>query len=78
MRLNTGAGSDVPAVLRPLMEKDGVLEAEVRDVIAQKGYYTADTPWRVMLESGFVDGWVVPFWDKIAEMVQAERKKLPF
>lgn len=73
-----GAGSDVPAVLRPLMEKDGVLEAEVRDVIAQKGYYTADTPWRVMLESGFVDGWVVPFWDKIAEMVQAERKKLPF
>ncbi len=71
-------GPDVPAVLRPLLEKDDILEGAVRDVIARKGYYTADTPWRVMLESGFVDGWVVPFWDKIVDMIRADRNELPF
>jgi len=74
------AAETVPKALADLMEHDGVREDEVRSVIAAKGYYPADTPWHVMEREGFVDGWVIPFWKNIAEMVNDNRfkKSLPF
>lgn len=74
----TRSDSDVPAALLPLLESAHVTEDEVRDVIAQKGYFTRDTPWAAMESAGFVDGWVLPFWDRIVEMIENNPDRLPF
>lgn len=70
--------TQIPAALKPLLESADVSEEEVREVVAAKGYYTMDTPWDVMEKSGFVDGWVLPFWDKIVEMIRSNPNRLPF
>ena len=59
------------------MKESRVSEEDVRGVIAQKGYFTADTPWSVMQDEGFVDGWIIPFWDKIVAMITADPDWLP-
>lgn len=74
----TRPDSDVPAVLLPLLESAHVTEDEVRDVIAQKGYFTKDTPWSAMESAGFVEGWVLPWWDKIVEIIENNPDRLPF
>lgn len=71
-------GPYIPAALKPLLESADVTEAEVREVVAAKGYYTADTPWKVMEGSGFVEGWMLPFWDKIVEMIRSNPDRLSF
>lgn len=67
----------VPAVLAPLMLNDGVTEGEVRQTIVNEGYFTRDTPWKAMEESGFVDGWLVPNWSYIVYRIK-ESRGLPF
>ena len=74
----TRPNSDVPAVLLPLLESAHVTEDEVRDVIAQKGYFTKDTPWSAMESAGFVEGWVLPWWEKIVEIIENDPDRLPF
>lgn len=74
----TRPDTEVPAVLLPLMENVGVTENEIREIIAAKGYYTMDTPWSVMEQSGFVNGWVLPFWDKIVDMITSDPNRIPF
>lgn len=69
----------VPAVLRPLLEDAQVSEAEVREVIAKRqGSFPMGTTWAVMEETGFVEGWVLPFWDKIVKMIKENPERLPF
>lgn len=68
----------IPKALSDLMADSDVSENEVRDVIAQKGYYPHDTTWAVMSEEGFVDGWIIPFWKNIVEMIEANPGRLPF
>lgn len=70
-------GSDVPAVLWPLMNHSKVTEDELRAVIAKKGYYTRDMPWTVMEEAGFVNGWIIPFWNRIVEIIESDPDRLP-
>lgn len=60
----------VPENLAVLMQLSDVSNENVRKVIAQKGYYTMDTPWSTMEKDGFIDGWVIPFWDKIVETIK--------
>lgn len=67
------APTGVPPRVQVLMDSGGVTEKELRDVIAWKGYFTADTPWSVMEDIGFVDGWILPFWPTILEMANAMR-----
>lgn len=74
----THPDSDVPAVLLPLLESAHVTEDEVRDVIAQKGYFTKDSPWSAMESAGFVEGWVLPWWEKIVEIIENDPDRLPF
>lgn len=74
----TRSDSDVPATLLPLLESANVTEDEVRDVIAQKGYFTKDTPWSAMESAGFVEGWVLPWWEKIVEIIENDPDRLPF
>lgn len=67
-----------PAALIPLLESADVTEDEVREVIASKGYFTMGTSWKVMEDAGFVDGWVLPWWDKIVAMIREKPDRLPF
>lgn len=65
----------IPAVLVPMLESAEVTEEEVRQVIAKrKGIFPLGTPWEAMEKSGFVEGWVLPFWDKIVGMIKEDRK----
>jgi len=81
---NQGAGQPddmaVPQKLRPLLESADVTEQEVREVIAARkgGYFPMGTTWKVMQDAGFVDGWVIPNWDKIVKMIQDDPDRLPF
>ncbi len=69
----------VPEVLKPLLESAGVTEAEVREVIAQRqGSFPLGTPWKAMERVGFVEGWVLPFWEKIVQMIKENPDRLPF
>ena len=67
------APTGVPPRVQVLMDSGGITEQELRDVIAWKGYFTVDTPWSVMEDIGFVDGWILPFWPTILEMANAMR-----
>lgn len=73
-----GTEEGAPAVLQTLMRQSVVTETEVREIIAEKGYYTMDTPWSVMETAGFVEGWLVPFWDQIVQRIEAKPGRLPF
>lgn len=68
----------VPAALAPLLQSADVTETEVREIIARKGYFTMDTPWSAMERAGFVEGWILPWWDKIAAMIKENPDRLPF
>ena len=71
--------NDIPAVLRPLLERVDVTELEVRKVIAQRqGVFPMGTTWKTMEDAGFVTGWVLPFWDKIVAMIRDNPDRLPF
>ena len=70
--------SGVPANIASMMRSADVAETEVREVIAQKGYYPMDTPWSVMDADGFIAGWLLPFWDKVVEIIKANPNRLPF
>lgn len=68
----------VPAKLAPLLKSADVTESEVREVIAAKGYFPMDAPWSAMEQAGFVDGWLLPWWDKIVAMIRENPDRLPF
>ena len=69
--------SDLPAKLIPLLKSADVTETEVREIIANKGYFTIDTAWPVMEQAGFIDGWLLPWWDKIVTMIRENPDRLP-
>ncbi len=69
---------DIPKALAELMTASQITEDEVLRVIGSTGYFTADTPWSVMQEQGFVDGWVIPNWTYIKDTVEADPNRLPF
>ena len=66
---------DVPSRVKSLMEASGITEDELRGVWSQKGYFPQDTRWEVLEAEGFVDGWILPNWERIVGEVN---KKLPF
>lgn len=70
---------NVPAKLAPLLASAKVSEREVREVIAQRqGVFPMGTTWEVMDKAGFVDGWVLKFWDQIVETIRSNPDRLPF
>lgn len=73
-------GEYIPAVLRPLLDSADVTEQEVRRVIdqRQKRYFPMGTPWKAMEKAGFVEGWILPNWDKIVQMIRDDPNRLPF
>jgi hypothetical protein len=63
-------------------------ESDVMEVVVQRGYFPKDTPL-ANCGNDFINGWVVPFFDKICEMsrnlkisrgefVATEPEEIPF
>ena len=76
-RASTAAAAGVPEKLLKLLKRDGIGEEEVRKVIVDRGKFRPAT-WPEMDEAGFIDGWVIPYWDKIVEMVRSDPDRMPF
>lgn len=66
----------IPKALKDLMTANSVSEKDLRLVVSNKGYFPFDMPVANYPED-FINGWVIPFWDKILETVR-ENQKLPF
>ena len=70
---------DIPPKVLALMKGSGVTESAIRHIFSKvRGYYPYDTPWPVLQADGFVDGWIIPHWEQIAEIATADDANLPF
>ena len=66
-----------PEPLRTMMAEAGVTSDEVKGVIADKGFYSADTPWKVIRwDEDFWNGWVTDanVWPQIVQAAKADRQ----
>ncbi len=70
--------ADLPAALRQLMEQSRVTEEEVRGAIQAAGHFTGDTPWSVLQEQGYVDGYIIPQWEWFVNTIESDPDRLPF
>lgn len=69
---------DIPPKVLALMQGSGVTEDAIRHIFSKvRGYYPYDTPWSVLEADGFVDGWILPHWEQIAEIAN-EDPDVPF
>ena len=69
---------DLPGALRQLMEQSRVTEEEVRGVIQSVGHFAGDTPWSVLQEQGYVDGYILPQWEYFVTTIESDPDRLPF
>lgn len=67
---------DIPKALADLMIANKVEPEELQQVVAQKGYYPAQTPIS-KYDPGFIDGVLVGAWPQVFSMVMGNRD-LPF
>lgn len=63
---------DIPPVLADLMNLNGVTEAEIREVVAEKGYFPADTPISAY-PNDFINAVLVAAWEQVFEAIKANR-----
>lgn len=61
------APEGIPKALADLMQGKDISEADIMEVVASKGYFPKDTPL-AKCGDDFINGWVIPFFDKICEM----------
>ena len=64
----------MPRELSDLMTSNNVTIEEIRQVVADRGYYPANTPLE-NYDPGFVDGVLVGAWDQVFDMIQKARKE---
>lgn len=67
----------VPEALKDLMKRDSVTPLEVRTVVAKRGYFPLETPFR-NYPIDFVNGVLIGAWEQVKAMVINERNNLPF
>ena len=60
-------------MFRSILQKKGVTEEEVRQVIAARGKYTLETPIDDYPEE-FLYGYVIRYWDQIFDIIQQNRQ----
>ena len=63
--------------VKMLMVQSQVAEAEVQEVVAMKGHFPAAMPVDQYPEA-FLTGWIIPHWQKIVEIIEADPNRLPF
>ena len=61
--------------LAQLMTASQVQPSELQAVVGKKGYFPADMPVQNYPQD-FVEGWCIPWWQNIVEMIQQNR--VPF
>ncbi|MBN1518161.1 ATP-binding protein [Candidatus Sumerlaeota bacterium] len=59
----------IPPQLMQLMSSAGITVDQVQSVVAQRGYYTKDTPI-CNYDPKFIDGVLVAAWDKVVEAIR--------
>lgn len=69
---------EIPAALAQMMEQSQVTEEEVRGVIGQLGHFPGDTPWNILTEQGYIDGYILPQWDYFVQVIESDPNRLPF
>ena len=65
----------IPKELADLMKKDKVTPAQIRQVVANRGYYPVDTPI-YNYDPGFIQAVLVAAWDQVVMAVM--QLDLPF
>ena len=71
----------IPDKLQALMREADVIPGEVKGIIADKGFYPYDTPWKVIAwDESFMNGWLMhpDVWPKVVEAIKAKRGEEPF
>lgn len=58
----------IPKPLKDLMVKDGITIEQIQSVVVARGKYPEGTPFE-NYDSAFVNGWIIPMWDKIIEFI---------
>lgn len=64
--------SIIPKALSDLMQVKSVTEEEIREVVAQRGYYPEDTPIE-NYDSNFIAGVLVGAWEQVFKMIIENR-----
>lgn len=72
------AQSQVPDRLAQLMYQSHVAEEEVRKVIGRLGHFPQNTPWSILEEQGYVDGYILPQWSYFVQAIESDPNWLPF
>jgi len=78
---DAGMYAGLPGPLARMMQEAKVSPEEVRYVIAQKGYYPADTPWSVITQNEqFMTGWLMhpQVWPQVVNAARVNREDDPF
>ena len=61
--------SDIPPALRQLMEQYQVSDADIRRVVAMRGYYPESTPIS-NYDPQFVSGVLIGAWQQVYQMIK--------
>ncbi len=69
--------SGIPQSLSALMGVNAVQPAEIQAAVAQKGYYTADTPIS-SYDPAFISGVLVAAWPQVEAIILQNRANVPF
>ena len=69
----------IPEKVRRLMEQYGTTEWDIQNVVSMKGYMPYDMPVKDY-PMDFVDGWLIPYFGKVAEMAEQikDKAEIPF
>ena len=67
----SATSSNIPARVLDLMQSSQIQEDDIRYVFhTVKGYYPYNTDWEFLEKEGFVDGWIIPYWNEIVNEVR--------
>ena len=66
----------LPQALKDLMRENSVDEFEIRNLVANKGFYPLETPI-TNYDTNFINGALIAEWDKLWPLIRNERD-LPF
>ena len=72
----TEPAEPIPRALADLMAANNVSVAEIKQVVASKGYYPLNTPI-ANYDPGFVDGVLIGAWEQVYSAIQIDRE-MPF
>lgn len=67
----------IPQALLDLMQADNITEEEIRRVVFAKGHRPYDMRIK-NYDDDFVNGWVIPCWRQMCEVIEADPNRLPF